>query len=186
METGSSTGLPKLDAGTGSESKSECGSIGSGSLPQLKAKKFFGENFKMWQQKMLFYLTTMNLSKFLKEDPSVFKEGEGEGEGEVDNIIAFNIVNAWKHIDYICRNIILNSLSDSLYLLYVGYETTKRLCKALDHKYKVEDVGVKKFLVAKFLNFTMVASKPVVKQVEELQLTVSGILAERMVIDKSF
>ena len=34
-----------------------------------KPEKFSGLNFKRWQQKMLFYLTTLNLARFLTEDP---------------------------------------------------------------------------------------------------------------------
>ncbi|GJR75334.1 hypothetical protein Tco_0087699 [Tanacetum coccineum] len=32
-----------------------------------KPEKFNGQNFKRWQQKMFFYLTTLNLARFLKE-----------------------------------------------------------------------------------------------------------------------
>ena len=41
-------------------------------LPNLKPKKpgkFDGTEFKRWQQKMLFYLTTLHLAKFLQEVP---------------------------------------------------------------------------------------------------------------------
>ncbi|KAL8458019.1 hypothetical protein ACS0TY_034952 [Phlomoides rotata] len=34
-----------------------------------KPDKFTGTNFKRWQQKMMFYLTTLQLTSFLKEDP---------------------------------------------------------------------------------------------------------------------
>ena len=34
-----------------------------------KLGKFDGTEFKRWQQKMLFYLTTLHLAKFLQEDP---------------------------------------------------------------------------------------------------------------------
>ncbi|KAK8594089.1 hypothetical protein V6N13_125899 [Hibiscus sabdariffa] len=149
-----------------------------------KPAKFSGQNFKTWQQKMLFYLTTLNLAKILNED--IPTPVEGDGEGEVDLLTAFNIVEAWKNSDYMCRNYILNGLVDSLYLVYSVYKTAKELWKALELKYKSEDAGAKKFLVAKFLNFTMVDSKPVVGQVEELQLIVHGILAEGMTISESF
>ncbi|KAM1096964.1 hypothetical protein ACFX19_014684 [Malus domestica] len=36
-----------------------------------KPEKFNGTNFKRWQHKMLFYLTTLNLAKFLIEDVPV-------------------------------------------------------------------------------------------------------------------
>ncbi|GJU00675.1 hypothetical protein Tco_1111013 [Tanacetum coccineum] len=32
-----------------------------------KPEKFNGQNFKRWQQKMFFYLTTLNLARFLNE-----------------------------------------------------------------------------------------------------------------------
>ena len=34
-----------------------------------KPGKFDGTEFKRWQQKMLFYMTTLHLAKFLQEDP---------------------------------------------------------------------------------------------------------------------
>ena len=41
-----------------------------------KPKKFNGTDFKRWQQKMLFYLTTLNLALFLREDAPALKENE--------------------------------------------------------------------------------------------------------------
>ncbi|KAL2461727.1 Uncharacterized protein Adt_45147 [Abeliophyllum distichum] len=55
-----------------------------------KSKKFSGVDFKRWQQKMLFYLTTLNLAKFLTEDPPAVQDGENNR----DSIIA---LDAWKH-----------------------------------------------------------------------------------------
>ena len=40
-----------------------------------KPEKFNGLNFKRWQQKM-FYLTTLNLARFLTEEPPKLSEGE--------------------------------------------------------------------------------------------------------------
>ena len=41
-----------------------------------KPEKFNETEFKRWQQKMLFYLTTLNLARFLQEDAPSFKENE--------------------------------------------------------------------------------------------------------------
>ena len=41
-----------------------------------KLEKFNGLNFKRWQQKMLFYLTTLNLERFLTEEPPKLSEKE--------------------------------------------------------------------------------------------------------------
>ena len=42
--------------------------------PIEKPEKFNELNFKMWEHKMLFYLTTLNLARFLTEDAPKLKE----------------------------------------------------------------------------------------------------------------
>ena len=39
-------------------------------------EKFNGTDLKKWQQKMLFYFTTLNLARFLREDAPALKENE--------------------------------------------------------------------------------------------------------------
>ena len=41
-----------------------------------KPEKFNGTKFKRWQQKMMFYLTILNLARFLQEDAPALKENE--------------------------------------------------------------------------------------------------------------
>ncbi|KAL2534204.1 Uncharacterized protein Adt_07555 [Abeliophyllum distichum] len=43
-----------------------------------KYEKFNGLNFKRWQQKMLFYMTTLNLARFLIEDAPKLTQGDGD------------------------------------------------------------------------------------------------------------
>ena len=44
--------------------------------PGEKLEKFNGLNFKRWQQKMFFYVTTLNLARFLTKDAPKLKEDE--------------------------------------------------------------------------------------------------------------
>ncbi|KAK5771594.1 hypothetical protein PVK06_047817 [Gossypium arboreum] len=60
-----------------------------------KPAKLSGQNFKTWQQKMLFYLTMLNLAKFLKDGHPTVKEGK------VDEVTTFTAVVAWKHSDFL-------------------------------------------------------------------------------------
>ncbi|XP_070003221.1 uncharacterized protein [Nicotiana sylvestris] len=48
--------------------------------PAEKPGKFFGIDFKRWQMKMLFYLTTLSLQRFIKEDPPVMAENTLDDE----------------------------------------------------------------------------------------------------------
>ena len=53
-----------------------------------KPEKFSGQNFKRWQQKMMFYLTTLNLARFLTEEKPVVEEGS-------QDIQAVSAADAW-------------------------------------------------------------------------------------------
>ena len=61
-----------------------------------KAEKFDGTEFKRWHQKMLFYLTTLHLAKFLQEDPT-------EPENDRDSVLT---IDAWTQGNFLCRNYI--------------------------------------------------------------------------------
>ena len=92
-----------------------------------KPEKLNGLNFKRWQHKMLFYLTTLNLARFLTEDPPQVNE---EDRG---SLMAFDV---WKSSDYLCWNYVMNSLADALYNVYCVKKTAKELWESLDKKYK--------------------------------------------------
>ena len=77
-------------------------------LKSEKPEKFDGTEFMRWQQKMLFYLTTLHLVKFLQENPL-------EPETDRDFVLA---VDACTQGDFLCRKYILNELDDSLYNVY--------------------------------------------------------------------
>ncbi|XXG56829.1 hypothetical protein AAC387_Pa03g4143 [Persea americana] len=93
-----------------------------------KPKKFNGAEFKRWQQKMLFYLTTLNLARFLREEAPALKENESDKQ-----VVA--AVKAWKHADFLCRNYILNGLDNTLYNVYCSLKTMS--LKALKQRYPV-------------------------------------------------
>ena len=144
-----------------------------------KPEKFNGTKFKRWQQKMLFYLTTLNLACFLQEDAPALKENE------IDRQVV-TAVEAWKHADFLCRNYLLNGLENTLYNVYCAFNTTRELWKSLDKKYKTEDAGLKKFVVGKFLDYKMLDSKTVISQVQDLQVILHEIHAEGMSLSESF
>ena len=129
-------------------------------------------------KKMLFYLTTLNLVKVLKEDEPKSKEG--------DDMQVIAAIDAWKQSYFLCKNYILNGLENTLYNVYSPIATAKELWESLEKKYKTEDAGLKKFMVGRFLEYKMVDSKTVMSQVQELQIILHEIHAEKMVLGESF
>nr|XP_048337171.1 uncharacterized protein LOC125424293 [Ziziphus jujuba var. spinosa] len=141
-----------------------------------RPEKFDGANFKRWQQKILFYLTTLSLARFLAEDAP-----PSDDKSDKETLVA---VDAWKNSDYLCRNYVLNSLSDALYGVYCGTNSAKELWETLDHKYKTENARFGK--LGPFLDYMMVDTKPLMNQVHQLQVLIQELLAEGMVINEAF
>ena len=74
----------------------------------------------------------------------------------------------------------MNDLDNTLYNVYCAFNTARELWESLDKKYKTEDTGLKKFVVGKFLDYKMLDSKTVIDQVQDLQVILHDIHAERM------
>ncbi|XP_076894669.1 uncharacterized protein LOC143547036 [Bidens hawaiensis] len=144
-----------------------------------KPEKFTGVNFIQWQQKMFFYLTTLNLARFLTETIPQVDEGAMDAQ-------SLSAVQAWNHSDFLCQNYVLNGMVDALYNVYCKAKTAKELWESLDRKYKTEYAGTKKFVVAKFLDFKMIDSKTVMSQVQDLHVILHGIHAEGMSLSETF
>ncbi|KAJ0017873.1 hypothetical protein Pint_10686 [Pistacia integerrima] len=66
-----------------------------------KLEKFGGMHFKGWQQKMFFYLITLNLARFLIVDAHTLKEDEHD-------VQVISAVDAWKHSEFLCQNYVMN------------------------------------------------------------------------------
>ena len=70
--------------------------------------------------------------------------------------------------------------------MYSPIKTARELWESLDRKYKTVDAGMKKFIVARFLDYKMVDSKTIISQVQDLQVILHEIHAEGMVLSESF
>ena len=109
-------------------------------------------NLKGWQQRVFFWLSTVSLQKLTSKDTQVSADDMPERE-------LFMIIEALKHVDFLCKGYILSALEDDLYNVYSAITTLKELLDALEKKYKTEDACLKKFVVAKFLDYKMVEVK---------------------------
>lgn len=152
-----------------------------------KPERFKGSDFRRWQQKMLFYLTTLKVSNVLTDTEPTEPTGEGGNAPTAAQKAEYErAAGSWNHNEYNCRNYILNALDDPLYDIYSSFATAREIWESLESKYKTEVACSKRFVVGKFLNFKMNDSKSVVKQVEELQIIVHELEVEGMGINSNF
>ena len=81
---------------------------------------------------MLFYLTTLNLTKFLYEDAPNLKENEIDRQ-----VVVVVVVDAWKHADFLCKNYILNGLVSTLYNVYSSMYSSLPLYNVLSNLLRI-------------------------------------------------
>ncbi|XP_050211805.1 uncharacterized protein LOC126661963 [Mercurialis annua] len=88
--------------------------------------------------------------------------------------------------DYLCKNFILNALSDDLYDYYNDGKIAKETWEALQKKYDTKEAGTKKYAVSRYLKYQMSDEKSVEAQSHELQKIAHEIISESMVLDEQF
>ncbi|XP_038882321.1 uncharacterized protein LOC120073565 [Benincasa hispida] len=84
----------------------------------------------------------------------------------------------WEEKDFLCKNSLLNDLTDDLYNYYSTMKRTKEVWDALQKKYDTEAAGSKKYAVSHYLKFQMTDDKYVEAQSHELQKIAHKIITE--------
>ena len=142
-----------------------------------KLDKFEGQDFRRWQKKMHFLLTTLNVVYVLSTPMPVYMEDETLDQTRKRS--------KWENDDYICRGHILNGMSDSLFDIYQNVESAKELWDSLESKYMAEDASSNKFLVSNFFNYKMIDSRPVMEQYNELLRILGQFTQHDLKMDES-
>ncbi|GKB08969.1 hypothetical protein Tco_0837281 [Tanacetum coccineum] len=120
-----------------------------------KLEKYEGVDFRRWQKKIHFLLSSMSvvyvLTTLMPEDG-----------GDNPTMIQVRKRAKWDNDDYVCRGLILN-----------------------EAKYMAEDASSKKFLVSNFTNYKMTNSRPVLEQYNELLGIIGRFTQHKMNMDES-
>ena len=142
-----------------------------------KLEPFDGNHCKRWFERMLFYLEAIHVNYVLFDD--YVPANMPEPTHSASTLI-------YEKDNHICRGHILHYLSNSLFDIHYSYKSAKEIWEALRKKYSIKDVGTKKYVMGRFLDYKMSDNKPIMKQVHGYQNIVLEILAEGMVIDDAF
>ncbi|KAF1882580.1 hypothetical protein Lal_00002758, partial [Lupinus albus] len=84
--------------------------------------------------------------------------------------------------DYLCKNFILNELSDDLYDYYISYKSAKLVWQTLKRKYDIEEAETKKYVVSRYLKYQMTNNK----SSHEIQKIAHDIITKGMPLDEQF
>ncbi|GKC62889.1 hypothetical protein Tco_1095487 [Tanacetum coccineum] len=127
----------------------------------VKLDKFEGVDFRRWLKKTHFLVSSMSVVYVLTTPIP----DDGGDDPTVEQV---RKRAKWDNDDYVCRGLILNGMSDSLFDIYQNVESSKELCDSLEAKYMAEDASSNKFLVSNFTNYKMTDSRLVLEQYNEL------------------
>ncbi|XP_062080695.1 uncharacterized protein LOC133785483 [Humulus lupulus] len=158
--------------------------FGSASTDINKPFCFEGLHFKCWKQKMLFYLTMKKVAfvltalKSVVSKPSTNKDKETEREKQQKEL------DSWVENNFLCKNFILNGLSDDLYDYYNSDKSAKEIWEVLQKKYDIEEVGTKKYAVSRYLKYQMVDDKSVEAESHEIKKIAHEIISEESLITR--
>ena len=148
-----------------------------------KLEKFVGVDFRRWQKKMLFMLTTLNVAYVISSPkPDAPKPDDPETEVLEQN----RKRSKWDNDDFICRGHILNGMQDALFDIYQYHDSAKELWDALENKYMAEDASSKKFLVSNFNSYKMVEDRPIIDQFHDLKRMYSNMKIHDIKMDEIF
>ncbi|GKB58715.1 zinc finger, CCHC-type containing protein, partial [Tanacetum coccineum] len=147
-------------------------------LSFAKLEKFEGVDFKRWQKKMHFMLSSISVVYVLTTHMP-------EDGGENPTVEQVRKRAKWDNNDYVYRGLILNGMFDSLFDVYQNVETSKELWDTLEAKYMAEDASSKKFFVSNFTNYKMTDSRPILEQYNELLGILGRFIQHKINMDKS-
>ncbi|GAV65584.1 UBN2_2 domain-containing protein, partial [Cephalotus follicularis] len=88
--------------------------------------------------------------------------------------------------ELLCRGHILNTLSERLFDLFSGMKPTKEICDALEFKYRADEQGTNKYLIAKYFDFKFIDIKSLLEQIHELKVIVNKIHALKIEFPETF
>ncbi|XP_075076652.1 uncharacterized protein LOC142163280 [Nicotiana tabacum] len=136
----------------------------------IKLDRFDGTNFTRWRDKMTFLLSALNIYYVLDsalppmpkpttEDSDVVKEERKKRE----------------HDELLCRDHILNTLTDRLYDLYCNLKSPREIWTALQTAYQNEKRGIDKFLALQCFEIKIFDTRTIMDQIHELQILVSKL-----------
>ncbi|GKD77598.1 zinc finger, CCHC-type containing protein [Tanacetum coccineum] len=143
-----------------------------------KLDKFEGVDFGRWQKKMYFLISSMSVV-YVLTTPIPKDDGD-------DATVKQSRKRAkWDNDDYVCRGLILNGMSDSLFDIYQNVKSSKELWDFFKAKYMAEDASSKKFFVSNFTNYKMTDSRLVLEQYNELLGILGRFTQHKMNMDEA-
>ncbi|XP_027120584.1 uncharacterized protein LOC113766443 [Coffea eugenioides] len=146
----------------------------------VKLDRFDGTNFSRWKDKMIFFLTALKIAYVL--DPSLpeISTPKNDDSNEIKVQRKKRAEN-----ELLCKEHIMNTLSDRLYDLYTVVKSPKEIWNVLEYKYNTMKQGTDKFLIMQYFDFRITEKSSLMDQIHDLQVIVSKLHDLKVEISES-
>ncbi|KAL0349666.1 UNVERIFIED_CONTAM: hypothetical protein Sradi_4115800 [Sesamum radiatum] len=152
-----------------------------------KLEPLDGTNYKQWSQKLLIFFEQLDVDYVLFQnsletpiealilaitpaDTSTVGMAKSEDETK----------QKYNRDNKTVRGHLLNHMNNSLFILFVNYRSAKDIWTTLETRYVGDDVGRKKYVVEKWVQFQMIDEKPIMDQIHEYENLVADVLSKGM------
>ena len=158
-------------------------------LPDLsKLEPLDGSNYKRWSQKLLIFFEALEVDYILFSDiPSAEPENPDTpitpvSSSPSDSTTKTNIDTRKKYFNdnKTVRGHLLNHMTNSLFNIFVKQKYAKDIWDTLEKRYGADNVGKKKYVVSKWLQFQMGDDKPMMDQIHEYENLVTDVIDKGM------
>jgi hypothetical protein len=137
----------------------------------LKPNAFDGSNYKRWRDRMILWLTAMNIIHVTNAKPEQFTPEEELAFMAADNL---------------CRGAVISVLVENFVDFYLTATSGKELWDALETKYDVSDAGSELYVMEQFCDNKMVDDRFVVEQAHEIQSLAKELEGFKCVLPDKF
>ena len=95
-------------------------------------------------------------------------------------------IEAWAHVNKVCRHTILTTLSNELFGVYYTYKEAKVIWESMLTKYTTEDMGKQRFVIGNYYKWTMVDNKDIKLQIDEYHKLLEEVRVEKIELPEQF
>jgi hypothetical protein len=137
----------------------------------LKPNAFDGSNYKRWCDRMILWLTAMNIIHVTNGKPEQFTPEEEQAFMAADNLF---------------RGAVISVLAENLVDFFLTATSGKELWDALETKYGVSNAGSELYVMEQFCDYKMIDDRSVVEQAHEIQSLVKELEGFKCVLPDKF
>ena len=154
-------------------------------LDLSKLEPLDGHNYRRWALKIQMFFEQLEIDYVLFKDPPMPSVEQSPPNPQAVKTNEERI-QKYEKDNKTARCHLLNHMTNTLFDLFMIHRSAKAIWAALESKYGGDDAGMKKYVVGKWLQFTLQDDKPIMDQVHVYENLCADVINEGMGLNDIF